>query len=322
MLSSFSRIAHGETAPSISTGIATSASTPSSEPKPAPSETSSNALTLSERNGCGDDRHEREQHGGDQHEQAQRALVGPAVGHAAAEPVADRQRDEHDRDRVRPHDRRGAEERRHQARGGDLGAQRRGADDEDEELERREPARLARAGVPASGSVLVEAEIGLAGPADRAEPVGGDLLEGRSRRDAAVGIAFSRVVDEPAGLADPLLGCARRSHGLIVGSPAHGGRQTGTWRGAQHRRRDDAPRGRHGDRAARRRRRARGAARQAQPRAAVHGRRVGVPRRRGRRRTRTSRVAGVREVAEEAAVDAARPGGAGRVLALDHARAR
>ena len=34
--------------------------------------------------------------------------------------------------------------------------------------------------------------------------------------------------------------------------------------------------------------RARGAARQAQPRAAVHGRRVGVPRRRGRRRTRTA----------------------------------
>ena len=52
MLSSFSRIAHGETAPSISTGIATSASTPSSEPKPAPSERSSNALTLIERNGC------------------------------------------------------------------------------------------------------------------------------------------------------------------------------------------------------------------------------------------------------------------------------
>ena len=35
----------------------------------------------------------------------------------AAVPVADRQRDEHDPDRVRPHDRRGAEVRREQARG-------------------------------------------------------------------------------------------------------------------------------------------------------------------------------------------------------------
>ena len=154
---------------------------------------------------------------------------------------------------------------------------------------RRRAARAAGAGAPAARrappacSVLVEAEIGLAGPADRAEPVGGDLLERRSRRDAAVGIAFSRVVDEPAGLADPLLGCTRRSHALIVGSPAHGGRQTRPWRGAQHRGRDDAPRGGHGDRAARRRRRARGAARQAQPGAEVHGRRLGVPRRRGRR---------------------------------------
>ena len=52
MLSSFRRIAHGDTAPSISTGMATSASTPSSEPKPAPSETSSNASTLMLRNGC------------------------------------------------------------------------------------------------------------------------------------------------------------------------------------------------------------------------------------------------------------------------------
>ena len=43
ILSSLSRIAHGDTAPSISTGIATSASTPSSEPKPAPRDRSSNA---------------------------------------------------------------------------------------------------------------------------------------------------------------------------------------------------------------------------------------------------------------------------------------
>ena len=48
---SLRRIAHGDTAPSISTGTATSASTPSKEPKPAPSDTLSNASTLSERNG-------------------------------------------------------------------------------------------------------------------------------------------------------------------------------------------------------------------------------------------------------------------------------
>ena len=50
--SSLSRIAHGEAAPSISTGTATSASVPNSEPTAAPIEISSNARTLSERNGC------------------------------------------------------------------------------------------------------------------------------------------------------------------------------------------------------------------------------------------------------------------------------
>ena len=38
MARSFSRIAHGDTAPSISTGTATSASTPNSEPANAPTE--------------------------------------------------------------------------------------------------------------------------------------------------------------------------------------------------------------------------------------------------------------------------------------------
>jgi hypothetical protein len=46
-----SRIAHGETAPSISTGTATSTSTPTSEPANAPTLTSSKAWTLSDRNG-------------------------------------------------------------------------------------------------------------------------------------------------------------------------------------------------------------------------------------------------------------------------------
>ena len=93
-----------------------------------------------------DDRHDREQHGGRQHEHAEAVEVRMPVGQAAAEPVADRERDEHDRDRVRPHDRRVAEERRDQPRDGDLGAERRGPDDEDEQLE-RQPAAVPHAGV-------------------------------------------------------------------------------------------------------------------------------------------------------------------------------
>src|SRR3954447_9665169 len=133
----------------------------------------------------------------------------------------------------------------------------------------------------AGGSVLVDAEIDLAGPANRAEPVIGDVLERRPRRDAAVGIAVGGVVDEPARLADPLLGGTRRGHALIVGSPAHGGRPARPRRGAQSRSGHAPARGRHRDRPAGWRGDARGAARHAQPPAALHGRRMGVP---GRRR--------------------------------------
>ena len=135
---SLSRIAHGDTAPSISTGTATSTSTPNSEPANAPTRVLVERLDAEREERVGDDRHEREQRRRHQHQHAQRALIGAAIGHPAAEPVADRQRHQHDRDRVRPHDRRGAEERRHQPRRGDLRAQRRGADDEHEQLEWRE----------------------------------------------------------------------------------------------------------------------------------------------------------------------------------------
>src|ERR1044072_841574 len=47
----FSRSAHGDTEPSISTGTATSTRTPNSDPAKAPTEYSSNASTLSVRNG-------------------------------------------------------------------------------------------------------------------------------------------------------------------------------------------------------------------------------------------------------------------------------
>ena len=58
-----------------------------------------------------------------------------AVAEPAPDPVAHRQRHQHYADRVRPDDRRGAEERRHQARRGDLGAEAGRSDDEDENLQ-------------------------------------------------------------------------------------------------------------------------------------------------------------------------------------------
>ena len=70
-------------------------------------------------------------------EQAQAANVRMAVGEAAAQPVADRQGDEHDPDRVRPHDRRGAEVGSEQTHGGDLGSERPGPHHEDEDGKRR-----------------------------------------------------------------------------------------------------------------------------------------------------------------------------------------
>ncbi len=88
-----------------------------------------------------DERHDRQQDRAEQHQPAQAAQRRVAVGHPAAEPVADRQRHQHDGDRVRPHDRRRAEERRHQPRRRDLRAERRGAPNEHEQLERRERPR-------------------------------------------------------------------------------------------------------------------------------------------------------------------------------------
>ena len=157
---------------------------------------------------------------------------------------------------------------------------------------RRRGARSGGAGPLARPSV--GREVGLARAADRAEPVVGDVLERRAGRDAAVGVALGGVVDEPAGLADPLLrqfcvaSWAARvplaSQWLSVGSSPRARARSST-----PARPTDAAPGGDGDRAARRRRRARGAARAAQPGAALHGRRVGLPGRRGRRRRRRGR---------------------------------
>src|SRR3954463_5758799 len=59
---------------------------------------------------------------------------------------------------------------------------------------------------PEGGSTtsgLVDLEVPLAGPADRAEPVVRDVLEGGAGRNAAIGVALGRVIDEPARRADP-----------------------------------------------------------------------------------------------------------------------
>ena len=198
------------------------------------------------------------------------------------------------------------------------------------EARRRWAAGLRRQASGTKSSVI------LAGAADRAEPVARDVLERGARRDAAVGVALRRVVDEPAGLADPLL-CgldahAARSLASLTGDGDsartgwrcdHGRRPPGARRGAQPRARDRAAAGGVGDPPARRRGSARGAARQAQPGRALHGRRVGLPRRRSRRtrgrgRRGPPRRRGAR--ARRGGRDrAARPGGAGSILALDHA---
>src|SRR3954452_1341235 len=47
-------------------------------------------------------------------------------------------------------------------------------------------------------------KVRLPGAADGAIPVGRNVLEGGARVDAAVGVALLRVIDEAAGLADPL----------------------------------------------------------------------------------------------------------------------
>ncbi len=121
----------------------------------------------------GDERDHGEQQRRDQDHEAEAADVGAAVGQPAPEPVADRERHEHHADRVRPDDRRGAEERCHQPRRGDLGPEAGRADDEDERVE--EAVAHAR---PASrrGSARAGAR---PGPRRRRAPPGSG--RGRSR---------------------------------------------------------------------------------------------------------------------------------------------
>ena len=118
--------AYGETAPSSSTGDGDqhAARRPASRRTRRPRRGRARRPTR-RRNGPATNGTTASSAGGAEHERAQPAQRRVAVGQAPADPVADRQRDEHDRDRVRPDDRRRAEERRQQPRGGDLGAERR-----------------------------------------------------------------------------------------------------------------------------------------------------------------------------------------------------
>ena len=89
------------------------------------------------------ERHQREQPGRQQAEQAEPAHVRVAVREAPAQPVADRERHQHDPDGVGPHDRGGAEVRSEQPDRGDLGAQRSRSDHEDEQRQGRHSDRKA-----------------------------------------------------------------------------------------------------------------------------------------------------------------------------------
>ena len=90
----------------------------------------------------GDDRQQRR--GGRDH-QAELAQAGVAVAEPSPEPVADRERDQHDPDRVRPDDGGGAEEGRHQAGRGDLRAEARRPDHEHQDVQESIPGHQAAA---------------------------------------------------------------------------------------------------------------------------------------------------------------------------------
>ena len=175
---------------------------------------------------------------------------------------------------------------------------------------RRPTAEPASGRSTSSALLVVGLEVGLAGAADRAEPVVRDVVECGAGRDAAVGVALGRVVDEPARGADPeLLGlgrCSRagrfqpraatrdrmqdvRSMGRMAAmadaSPDAAGARNPFEPGLRARRR---PAGRDDHPAAPRRQarsaRARGAAGPAHGERAVHARRLGLSRRPGRGR--------------------------------------
>ena len=81
------------------------------------------------------EREHRDDERGHEHDPPEQAGLGPAVGHLASDPVADREVDEDQPDDVGPDDRRAAEVGREEPRGGDLGRQgsrARGEDDDSE----------------------------------------------------------------------------------------------------------------------------------------------------------------------------------------------
>ena len=136
-----SRIAQGDTAPRSSTGTATSTSTATSEPRNAPAEIASSASTATSSSGSAANGTSASSTAAASASRQSAAHVRIAVGPAAPEPVADGERHEHDADRVRPDDRRGAEVGSEQPHGRDLRAERARPDHEDEQGQRRHSDR-------------------------------------------------------------------------------------------------------------------------------------------------------------------------------------
>ena len=126
-----SRMANGVTMPSSTTGGANSTSDAANEPTTAPVESASMPRTERSRNGRATKGMAATSTRGGEHEPAEQPRRRAAVGEAAAEPVAQRERREDEADDVGPHHGRRAVVGRQQARGADLGGHRADAGEED-----------------------------------------------------------------------------------------------------------------------------------------------------------------------------------------------
>jgi hypothetical protein len=92
----------------------------------------------------GHERRGRHEQGGDSDHRTQDTRTGTTVGEAPTQPVTERERGEDDADQVRPDDRRRPEVRCEHPGGRDLGRERGGAGDEDDEAQRVAPERMCQ----------------------------------------------------------------------------------------------------------------------------------------------------------------------------------
>ena len=155
--SSLSRTAYGETMPSSRSGRAMS--TPDShqraEEEPARELLERRHRLPQER--PADERHDRQQYRRDDHQARQPGHRRVSVGQPTTDRVTDRERHQHRRDGVGPHDRARAEPGGEQPRRGDLGTERGEADTEHDDLE-QEPRPLSHAAKPIGDQVTARSE--------------------------------------------------------------------------------------------------------------------------------------------------------------------